>query len=40
MAVVRAAVRDGVAANGADDRLEERVQAAMWQPEYRPVHAT
>jgi len=40
VAVAQAAVRDGVAADGTDERLEERVEAAMWQPEYRPVRAT
>jgi len=39
MAVAKAAARDGVAANETDDGLEDRVQAAMWQPEYHPVRA-
>ena len=39
VAVVRAAVRDGVAAAVPDDELEARVQAAMWQPAYHRVRA-
>ena len=38
-AVARAAQHDGVASIPADERLEERVQEAMWQPEYHPVYA-
>jgi malate dehydrogenase (oxaloacetate-decarboxylating) len=36
-AVAQAAHRDGVAGVATDEGLEERVEAAMWQPEYYPV---
>ncbi|GGX67133.1 NAD-dependent malic enzyme [Streptomyces minutiscleroticus] len=42
VAVVRAAVRDGVArqtGDGADGTVEERVRAAMWHPVYPPIEA-
>jgi malate dehydrogenase (oxaloacetate-decarboxylating) len=38
-AVARAARHDGVAGIDSDDRLEERVAEAMWEPEYYPIHA-
>ncbi|MFF3334036.1 NAD-dependent malic enzyme [Streptomyces sp. NPDC002888] len=40
VAVARAAAEDGVARESVDDDVvEERVRAAMWQPEYRPIEA-
>ncbi|GAA5699999.1 NAD-dependent malic enzyme [Streptomyces avermitilis] len=39
VAVARAAVEDGVARETVDDAVEERVRAAMWQPEYPPIEA-
>jgi malate dehydrogenase (oxaloacetate-decarboxylating) len=36
-AVARAARRDGVAGIDSDNRLEERIAEAMWEPEYYPV---
>ncbi|HET7311461.1 MAG TPA: NAD-dependent malic enzyme [Mycobacteriales bacterium] len=38
-AVARAAVADGVADCDVSPDLEERIEAAMWQPTYHPVHA-
>lgn len=39
VAVARAATGDGVAQAPADERIEERVRAAMWQPAYPPIKA-
>ncbi|MDN0196713.1 NAD-dependent malic enzyme [Streptomyces sp. S.PNR 29] len=39
VAVARAAAEDGVAREPVDDTIEERVRAAMWQPEYPPIEA-
>jgi len=39
LAVVRAAIEDGVARWAPPDPLEEGIEAAMWKPEYRPVRA-
>jgi malate dehydrogenase (oxaloacetate-decarboxylating) len=39
VAVARAAAHDGVARQSVDDRIEERVRAAMWQPRYAPIRA-
>jgi malate dehydrogenase (oxaloacetate-decarboxylating) len=40
VAVARAAVGDGVArADLTDDRIEDAVRAATWQPRYRPIRA-
>ncbi|MDX6352182.1 MAG: hypothetical protein QOF84_6972 [Streptomyces sp.] len=38
-AVAHAAARDGVARQVVDDAVEERVRAAMWQPQYAPIRA-
>ncbi|WP_221357681.1 NAD-dependent malic enzyme [Streptomyces beigongshangae] len=39
VAVARAAADDGVARTEIDERIEERIRAAMWQPAYRPIRA-
>ncbi|MFD3617869.1 NAD-dependent malic enzyme [Streptomyces sp. NPDC058676] len=39
VAVARAATEDGVARETAEDTIEERVRAAMWQPVYPPIEA-
>ncbi|MEY9962574.1 malate dehydrogenase (oxaloacetate-decarboxylating) [Streptacidiphilus sp. MAP12-16] len=39
VAVARAAAHDGVARRSVDDRIEERVRTAMWQPRYAPIQA-
>ncbi|MDT0468571.1 NAD-dependent malic enzyme [Streptomyces gibsoniae] len=38
-AVARAAAHDGVARATVGDDIGSRVRAAMWQPDYHPVHA-
>jgi malate dehydrogenase (oxaloacetate-decarboxylating) len=37
VAVARAAAADGVARAEIDDSIEQRVRAAVWEPEYRPI---
>jgi malate dehydrogenase (oxaloacetate-decarboxylating) len=39
VAVARAAAEDGVARAVVDDNIRNRVRAAMWEPDYHPVHA-
>ncbi|WP_431953705.1 oxaloacetate-decarboxylating malate dehydrogenase [Actinacidiphila sp. bgisy167] len=39
VAVARAAADDGVARATVDERIEERIRAAMWTPSYRPIRA-
>lgn len=39
VAVARAAADDGVAHTTVDERIEERIRAAMWTPSYRPIRA-
>ncbi|MFF7187942.1 NAD-dependent malic enzyme [Streptomyces sp. NPDC008222] len=39
VAVARAAGADGVAHKPVDERIEDRIRAAMWQPVYPPIKA-
>jgi len=39
LAVIRAAIEDGVARWAPPDPPEEGIEAAMWKPEYRPIRA-
>ncbi|MGK4584960.1 NAD-dependent malic enzyme [Kitasatospora sp. HPMI-4] len=38
-AVARSAAHDGVARASVGDEIETQVRAAMWRPDYQPVHA-